>query len=129
LVLFASHRAFIGVGPGIALQGSLRNARHRHTGIVYPVVGIHLLLGAVTKDADALGRPGRRGPLGMTNDTVVPFEPLAIVRGGHLSAGTHRTGLRLALSGPLADEVPEPLLLGARLGGLPALRGGDLQAD
>src|SRR6185436_18287174 len=108
---------------------SLRNARHCHTGIVYPVISVHLLLGAVTQDADALGWPARRGSLGMTNDTVVPFEPLAIISGGHLSAGTHRTGLHLALGGPLADEVAEPLLLGAWLGRLPTLRGGDLQTD
>ena len=48
--------------------------------------------------------------------------------GRHLSAGPHRTRLHLADAGPLPDEVPEPLVLGARLGRLGRLRSGGLGA-
>src|SRR5882724_1984396 len=128
LDLLAAHHAFVVVSPGLVLHGSLGDARHRHARVIYAVVRVHLLFRAVTEDADALAWSHRGLPLGATNHAVMPFKPLAVVRRRHLSTGTHRARLHLTRAGPLADEVPEPLVLGAWLGRGRRLTGCELGA-
>ena len=120
LYLLAAHHSLVGVGPSVALHRAFGNAGHGHVGVVHPVVGVDLFLGAVAQDADALVRPPSVSwSLGVADHAVVTLEPLAVVGRGHLPAGSHRTRLHLSLRVPLADEIREPLVLRARLGGLP----------
>src|SRR6185312_10268474 len=71
--------------------------------------------GAVAENPDALAGSGWHFPFGVTNHAKAAFKPLAVIGRRHLSTGTHRPGLQLAFSGPLADEVAQPLLLRTRL--------------